>query len=195
MPILYIWVSIPSRQFLTLLRRFPDFLIPLTSNMCSVMISDRNAMNLVTTVRVDPEDPRQLLAVIEHFNRACNALSRLAFETKTFGWLALQRAFYHWLRREYGLNAAQAVVAVRKVAYAYSDHKRRGHVAKFAKRGAIPIYDGGAVTSQAFVQERWNDRLLWPSPSLLCGRGDYAFGQARSQADLSATQIRVVSGL
>jgi putative transposase len=97
-------------------------------------------MNLVTTVRLDPEDPRQLLALIEHFNRACNALSRLAFESKTFGWLALQRASYHWLRNEYGLNAAQAVVAVRKVAYAYSDHKRRGHLAKFARRGSIPIY-------------------------------------------------------
>jgi putative transposase len=97
-------------------------------------------MDLVTTVRLDPEDPRQLLALIEHFNRACNALSQQAFESKTFGWLALQRASYHWLRSEYGLNAAQAVVAVRKVAYAYSDRQRRGHVAKFAKRGAIPIY-------------------------------------------------------
>jgi putative transposase len=100
-------------------------------------------MNLVTTVRLDPEDPRQLLALIEHFNRACNALSKLAFESRTFGWLALQRASYYWLRSEYGLSAAQAVVAVRKVAYAYSDHKRRGHLAKFSKRGAIPIYKHG----------------------------------------------------
>jgi putative transposase len=97
-------------------------------------------MNLVTTVRLDPADPSQLLGLIEHFNNACNELSRLAFESKTFGWLALQRASYHWLRREYGLRAAEAVVAVRKVAYAYSDRKRRAHVAKFARRGAIPIY-------------------------------------------------------
>jgi putative transposase len=97
-------------------------------------------MKLVTTVRLDPEDPRQLLERIEHFNHACNALSKLAFETKIFGWLALQRASYHWLRSEFGLGAAQAVVAVRKVAYAYSDHKRRSHVAKFARRGAIPLY-------------------------------------------------------
>jgi putative transposase len=97
-------------------------------------------MNLVTTIRLDPEDPRQLLALIEHFNRACTALSKLAFESKTFGWLALQRASYHWLRKEYGLNAAEAVVAVRKVAYAYSEPKRRTHRANFARRGAIPIY-------------------------------------------------------
>jgi putative transposase len=97
-------------------------------------------MNLVTTIRLDPEDPRQLLALIEHFNRACNALSRLAFESQTFGWLALQRASYRWLRTEFGLSAAEAVVAVRKVAYAYSDPKRRTHASKFSKRGAIPIY-------------------------------------------------------
>jgi hypothetical protein len=133
-------------------------------------------MNLVTTVRLDPEHPRQLLARIEHFNHACNEPSRFAFESKTFGWLALQRASYHWLRRDFGLNAAQAVVAVRKVAYAYSDHKRRGHLAKFAKRGAIPIYDGGAVTSQALVQTGWDCRLLWTSHSLPRGRRDTAFG-------------------
>ena len=38
------------------------------------------------------------------------------------------------------MKAAQATVAVRKVAYAYSDPKRRGHLAKFGRRGAIPIY-------------------------------------------------------
>jgi hypothetical protein len=57
----------------------------LSQNMRSVIILDRFAMNLVTTVRLEPEDPRQLLALIEHFNYACNELSRLAFDSKTFG--------------------------------------------------------------------------------------------------------------
>jgi IS605 OrfB family transposase len=61
-------------------------------------------MNLVTTVRLEPEDPGHLLALIEHFNHVCNALSKMAFETQSFGWLALQRASYHWLRSEYGLG-------------------------------------------------------------------------------------------
>jgi hypothetical protein len=135
-------------------------------------------MNLVTTVRLDPEDPRQLLALIEHFNRACNARSRLAFDSKTFGWLALQRASYHWLRSEFGLGAAQAVAAVRKVAYAYSDHKRRGRMAKFARRGAIPIYDGGAVTSQTLLQTGWEGCLIWQEDSISSSRRNPAFGKA-----------------
>ena len=94
-------------------------------------------MNLVTTVRLDPADPRELLAHIRNFNRACNALSELAFKTEIFGWLALQRAAYHWLRVEFGLRGAEAVVAVRKVAYAYSYPKRREHPAHFARYGAV----------------------------------------------------------
>jgi hypothetical protein len=69
--------------------------MPLTQNMCSVVILSGFSMDLVTTVRLDPEGPPQLLALIEHFNRACNELSRLAFESKTFGWLALQLSGKH----------------------------------------------------------------------------------------------------
>ena len=97
-------------------------------------------MKLVTTVRLDPPNPQELLARIETFNSACNALSARAFQSKTFGWLALQRAGYPWLRQEFGLRAAEAVVAVRKVAYAYSDARRRKQVARFARYGAMPIY-------------------------------------------------------
>jgi len=97
-------------------------------------------MKLVTTIRLDPEDPAELLARIEHFNTACNALSKLAFEEKVFSWLPLQRAAYHWLRKEFGLRGAETVVAVRKVAASYKNRKRRGQRAKFALRGAIPIY-------------------------------------------------------
>src|SRR5574341_787642 len=97
-------------------------------------------MKLVTTVRLNPTHPQILLGIMEQFNRACNALSEKVFETQTFHWLALQRAHYHWLRSEFGLTAAQAVVAVRKVAYAYSDKTRRDQVARFTLRGAIPVY-------------------------------------------------------
>lgn len=97
-------------------------------------------MKLVTTIKLLPENKSELLIMMEQFNIACNALSKIAFNEKLFGWLALQRRVYHWLRHEYGLSGAQAVVAVRKVAYVYSNKSRRNKVAKFSLRGAIPIY-------------------------------------------------------
>jgi len=96
-------------------------------------------MKLVTMVRLFPED-NNLLAMIEQFNHACNELSKLAFDSNIFNWLGLQRASYHWLRKEFGLNAAQAVTAVRKVAYAYSNKKNRKSIVGFDARGAIPVY-------------------------------------------------------
>jgi putative transposase len=104
------------------------------------MMTREDLMKLVTTVRLLPDDPHSLLEFMEHFNRACNALSDLAFEKRLFAWHPLQQAAYHWLRKEFGLKAAEAVVAIRKVAYAYSDSKRRGTLAHFRLRGAIPIY-------------------------------------------------------
>src|SRR5574341_1858429 len=97
-------------------------------------------MKLVTTVRLHPDNPQALLSLMERFNRACNALSQRAFDSRTFHWLDLQRAAYHWLRAEFGLSSMEAVVAVRKVAYAYADTNRRDRVACVARRGAIPVY-------------------------------------------------------
>jgi len=97
-------------------------------------------MKLATTVRVSPQDPNALLSMMENFNSACNWLSRVAFQEQTFHWLPLQRRAYHELRERFELSSAQAMVAVRKVAYAYSDKRRRHKIATFRQRGAIPVY-------------------------------------------------------
>lgn len=96
-------------------------------------------MKLTTTVRVSG-DPTALLSTIERFNEACNWLSRVAFEERIFRWLPLQRRAYHELRHRFALRSDEAVVAVRKVAYAYSDRARRERRATFRLRGAIPVY-------------------------------------------------------
>lgn len=94
----------------------------------------------MTVVKLSPDNPDAVLSMLEQFNAACNALSKLAFEEKIFRWLPLQRRAYQWLRETFGLTSAQAVVTVRKVAYAYSSPKQRGKIATFAVRGAIPVY-------------------------------------------------------
>lgn len=95
-------------------------------------------MRITTQVRLGG-DPTALLETIRRFNAACNALSRIAFEERIFHWLPLQRRAYHWLRAEFGLRGDEATVAVRKVAYAYSDKRRRSTLAAFRPLGAVPV--------------------------------------------------------
>ncbi len=113
-------------------------------------------MKLVTVVKLSPEHPGDILRMMERFNAACNALAAIAFEECIFNWLALQKRAYHWLRERHGLSAAQAVVAIRKVAYVYSDKEERTKPAKFSLRGAIPVYrhsykDGNLVRLYSFT--------------------------------------------
>lgn len=96
-------------------------------------------MKLTTTVRVWPENPTALLSMMERMSLACNWLSHVAFEERTFRWLPLQRRAYHELRHRFGLSGAQAITAVRKVAYAYSNKARRDRLATFRPRGATPV--------------------------------------------------------
>jgi hypothetical protein len=57
------------------------------------------------------------------------------------------------------LKAAEAVVAIRKVAYAYSDSQRRGTLAGFRLRGAIPIYKHSYKrAAKADTDAAWNIR-------------------------------------
>ncbi|MCI0438483.1 MAG: transposase, partial [Chloroflexi bacterium] len=99
-----------------------------------------NAMKLTVTVSVAPDQPKALLNMMQTFNKACNYLSVIAFSEKTFGWLSLQRRAYHELRASFGLTAAQTVVAIRKVAYAYRNKARRERQASFKPLGAVPLY-------------------------------------------------------
>ena len=96
-------------------------------------------MKLTTVVLVRPTEPQALLSMMENFNSACNWLSRVAFQEQTFRWLPLQRRAYYELRERFGLSGGQATVAVRKVAYAYSDKRRRCKIANFRQRGGIPV--------------------------------------------------------
>jgi len=96
-------------------------------------------MKLTTVVKVRPTEPQALLSMMENFNSACNWLSRVAFQEQTFRWLPLQRRAYYELQERFGLGGVQATVAVRKVAYAYSDNRRRHKIATFRQRGAIPV--------------------------------------------------------
>jgi IS605 OrfB family transposase len=97
-------------------------------------------MSQIETVRLQPADPAQVLALLERFNAAANWLSGVAFRERLWHWLPLQRRAYHEVRKRFHLPSAAAVAAIRKVAYAYRNKQRRHHQARFRRRGAIPVY-------------------------------------------------------
>jgi IS605 OrfB family transposase len=70
----------------------------------------------------------------------CNYLSSVAFEEKLFYWLNLQRRAYYEIKEGFDITAAEALTAIRKVAYAYKDKKKRTSLVEFRSLGAIPLY-------------------------------------------------------
>jgi IS605 OrfB family transposase len=102
---------------------------------------------LVRTVtcklRVDEEAKTALAQTMAGFNAACNRLSQIAWETKTFRAYDLHRAAYHALRAELGLPAQLMIRAIAKVADSYKTDRSRKHL--FSPRGAV-VYDARCFT-------------------------------------------------
>ena len=94
---------------------------------------------LITT----PEQKTKLLKTMERFNSACNYISKIAFKTKTFGKIKLQKLVYYEVREKYGLSSQMVVRAIGKVSESYKTDKKTPH--KFKPHGAT-IYDERIIT-------------------------------------------------
>jgi len=79
-----------------------------------------------------------LLRTIETFNRACDDISKEAYETKTFNQYKLHHRLYYRIREKYGLPAQLTVRAVGRVVDSYKTERKHLHL--FDPHGAI-IYD------------------------------------------------------
>jgi IS605 OrfB family transposase len=97
-------------------------------------------VKLITQIKVEPEAPQELLLLMMRFNNVCNYLSEIAYQEKLFHWLPLQRRAYYEVRQRFGLRAAETLIAIRKVAYAYRNKARRNQQAIFHLRGSIPLF-------------------------------------------------------
>lgn len=99
------------------------------------------AMKLIAQVKlkVTPEQADALKRTMRAVNAACNYISQYAWENKTFGRYALQKAIYYQAREEFGLSAQATVRAIAKVADTYKVDRKRQH--KFKLFGAM-VYDG-----------------------------------------------------
>jgi len=92
-------------------------------------------LKLVTT----PEDHGALLATLERANDAANAISEIAWDTRTFGQFALHNACYHDIRSRFNLAAQVAVRLIAKVADAYKLDRKR--LRAFRRHGSIAYDD------------------------------------------------------
>ncbi|MBR1397364.1 MAG: transposase [Selenomonadaceae bacterium] len=91
------------------------------------------------------EQSEQLLHTMKQFNAACNAISKVAFDNKTFGKIKLQKLCYYRIREEFKLSAQMVVRAIGKVAESYSEKAKRDNQHYFKPHGAI-VYDDRILT-------------------------------------------------
>jgi len=97
-------------------------------------------MKLTVKVKLLPtqEQKDSLVKTIEVFNEACNYISQIAFEKKTFGQVGLHHLCYREVRNKYKLSAQLTVRAIGKVSESYRAERKTLHI--FKKHSAL-VYD------------------------------------------------------
>ena len=74
-------------------------------------------MKLIAQVKLQPTPAQadMLKRTLEAANAAWNAISDVAWETRTFGTFALQKLCYQQVRKTFGLSAQMTIRALAKV--------------------------------------------------------------------------------
>jgi predicted transposase len=97
-------------------------------------------MRLTMQVKLlpSPEQNSSLLATMERFNAACDALAEIAFANQCANKVELQKLAYRDIRDRFGLSAQMTIRAIAKVVEVYKRDK--SIQPKFRPHGAI-VYD------------------------------------------------------
>jgi putative transposase len=93
---------------------------------------------LAISLRPTPEQAKALLVTMEAFNAACNYVSGIAWESRTFRNFTLRKLCYSDVRARFRLTAQLAQHAIKKVADAYKVSQTKQ--AAFKPHGAV-TYD------------------------------------------------------
>lgn len=109
-------------------------------------------MKLTAKVKLQPtpEQYNALLKTMGEANRACDAISKIAWEDQTFRQFGIHKLAYKQIREQTGLSAQVVVRCIAKVADAYKVGKKKQR--SFDKRGAIP-YDSRILSWKLEPQE------------------------------------------
>jgi hypothetical protein len=90
-------------------------------------------------LKTTPEAEAALLATLERANAAANAVSEVAWQSRTFGPFALQKLCYYSIKARFDLTAQVVIRLLAKVADAYKRDRNRPRV--FREHGSIAYDD------------------------------------------------------
>src|SRR5262249_307633 len=92
----------------------------------SLVCATLQYMKLIAQLKLipSPEQADALKRTLEAANAACNYISDVAWNTRTFGKFALQRLGYQHVREQFGLPCQMVVRALAKVGDAYKLDKQ-----------------------------------------------------------------------
>ncbi len=109
-------------------------------------------MLITVRIKVNPtaEQAASLLATMERFNAACDAISETAWLNRTFSKYTLQKIVYEDIRRDFGLSAQMAIRAIAKVSESYMTDRAVQHT--FEPHGAY-------VCDQRMLSFKGSDRV------------------------------------
>jgi putative transposase len=80
-------------------------------------------MTLPIRLAPTPEQHAALIATLERFNAACNAIAQVAFCEQLPNKFALQKLVYYDIRKDFGLSSQMTIRAIAKVVEAYKRDK------------------------------------------------------------------------
>ena len=80
-------------------------------------------LTLAVKLAPSPEQHAALVATLERFNAACNAIAEVAFREHLANKIALQKIVYYDIRARFGLSSQMTVRAIAKVVQAYKRDK------------------------------------------------------------------------
>ena len=130
------------------------------------------------------EQYKSLCDTMKRFNEACNYISKIAFKSKTFSKIKLQKVCYYDVRDKFKLSAQMVVRALGKVSESYKVNKKTMHT--FKDTGAmvyderILSFDGMEFASILTLEGRTKIPIVLGDyhKGLMCGN------RVRGQADL-----------
>lgn len=141
-------------------------------------------MLLTIKVKLYPnkEQHKALLNTMECFNKACDYISKTAWDNHIFSKIAIQKIVYYDVRDKFDLSSQMVVRAIGKVAESYKVDKSCCH--EFNKYGAI-VYDQRVLTFK--TSDKISILTLEGRECITIKYGEYRpldMNRVRGQADL-----------